>query len=484
MRKLCSVILFLMCCFLLAACDNDCSHQYAISKTVDATCTEEGYTEYACSECGDTYRETIPMLAHTLGSAPTFDAAQSCTVCGTVLQEKLQYTAYSGDELAINHYFGYADGFVETIVDSRYHGAYTQDALQYCDQNGNSHKLEINLPLQEFYSHKILSVSSLTTADGKNYVTDSGFKVEFSFNPVIKNITELYAWSKDDKKVDKCLQDEFSHLSETEAVNVVKVVSSYPLSENSLHYNRIYEVIDFSSSYIEVAKKEGNEYIPIKKIETVEDWTAFLQIGKLSDDNGRLFFGEGTYRILFKYNVIWVTDPSSPLYDEDDKSFYPYGRLNSQYDSFYVTVTDGNMGVLLPSNIKEQDEYFCQIKAATKILSEPFVTEYSKLTFGNSVIFNVNAKVGKAEKGYYYDQKQLNRFDFILSVYNEYTDRYDEYKTFNLLEFLSDATVNGDEISINIGKDESIRGKKCKLSVVYSVDGTSKQQDYYYTILW
>ncbi len=483
LKKTSQIIILCICVVTLGnlfSCQTSCNHVYALNKVIDATCTTEGYTEYICSECGDTYRETIPMLAHTPGSAPTFDAAQSCTICGTILQEKLQYTPYSGDELAINHYFGYADGFVETTVDSRYHDAYTQDTLQYRDQNGNLHPLEINLPLQEFYSHKILSVSSLTTEDEKNYVTDSGFMAEFSFNPAVKNITELYAWSKGDK----CLQDEFSHLSEEDALNAVKVVAAYPVSANSSHYNRIYEVIDFSSSYIEVAKKVGNEYVSVKKIETVEDWTAFLQTGNLSDDNGRLFFGEGTYRILFKYDVIWVTNPSSPLYDENGKSFYPYGRINSQYDSFYVTVTDENMGILLPSNIKDQDKYFCQVKVATKNATEPFVSEYSNLIFGNSVIFNINAKVGKSEKGYYYDQKQLNRFDFIVSVYNEYTDTYDEYKTFDLTEHLSDSTVTGEEISINIGKDESIRGKKCKMSIVYTIDGVSKQQDYYYTLLW
>ncbi len=467
-------------CVLFISCDSACEHIYSVDKSISPTCLSEGYTEYACSECGDTYRETIPMLAHTPGPAPTFDSAQSCTVCGTVLQDKLQYTPYSGDELAINHYFGYADGFVETIVDSRYHGTYIQDTLQYRDKNGNSYSLEINMPLQEFYTHKILSADSLKTEDGKNYVTDSGFKLEFSFNPAVKNITDLAAWSD----AEKCLKNDFSHLSEEDALNVIKVVSSYPVSENSSRYNKLYEVVDFSSSYIEVAKKTTDGYIPVKKIETVDDWTAFLQTGSLSDNNGRLFFGEGTYRILFKYDVIWVTDSSSPLYDENGKSFYPYGRINSQYDSFYVTVTDKNMGVLLPSNIKDQDKYFCQVRAATKTVAEPFVTEYSNLTFGNSVIFNINAKVGKAEKGYYYDQKQLTHFDFIVSVYNESTNTYDEYKTFDLMEHLSESTLTGNEISINIGKDESIRGKKCKLSVIYTVDGISKQQDYYYTLLW
>lgn len=475
-----SFLLVLVILFSSSACKSNCNHSYSINKTVEATCTEEGYTEYKCSECGDKYKETISAKGHTAGEAPTLDASRVCTVCGTILQDKLPYTPYSGDELAINHYFGYADGFVETVVDSRYHGAYKQDTLQYRDQNGNMHPLEIDLPLQEFYTHKILSSSGISTGDGKIYVTDSGFKVEFSFNPTVKSIADLYAWSKGDK----CLQDEFSHLNDKDVFNVVKVVASYPVSANSSHYNRLYEVIDFSSSYIEVAKKTTAGYIPVKKIETVDDWTAFLQTGSLSDNNGRFFSGEGTYRILFKYDVLWVTDPSSPLYDENGKSFYPYGRINSQYDSFYVTITDENVGILLPSNVKDQDKYFCQVKAATKTVAEPFVTEYSNLTFGNSVIFNINAKVGKAEKGYYYDQKQLTHFDFVVSVYNESTDTYDEYKTFDLMEHLTDSAVTGDEISINIGKDESIRGKKCKLSVIYTVDGISKQQDYYYTLLW
>lgn len=40
------------------------SHNYKLTNTVDATCTKDGYKEYACS-CGDSYRETLSAKGHS-----------------------------------------------------------------------------------------------------------------------------------------------------------------------------------------------------------------------------------------------------------------------------------------------------------------------------------------------------------------------------------------------------------------------------------
>jgi hypothetical protein len=66
-------------------CLGCCEHNYEISASADATCVAEGYVQYTCPLCGDTYMETIPALPHTPGPEATCTEDQTCTVCGAVL---------------------------------------------------------------------------------------------------------------------------------------------------------------------------------------------------------------------------------------------------------------------------------------------------------------------------------------------------------------------------------------------------------------
>ena len=483
-RKLLQAMAVLICILIsscLFSCESDCSHIYSIHKTVEATCTEEGYKEYKCSECKDRYRETIPAVAHTPGPEPSLTQEQRCTRCNTVLKGVIDYMTYCGEELTINHYFGYSkEDLIETVVDTRYHGTYHPEPIQYLTQNGAPLPLNLNIPIQEFFSHIVLSISPLSINDGKTYNTTSGFKVAFDFTSMDKNPEDLFIW-------DRGLSDEFVHIDTESLSKLVKIVGSYPA--DPAHYKTIYEVVDFSSCYIEIAKETEDGYITLKKIESQQDWKPILETGKIeiSDNNGELFFGAGTYRILFKYDMIWATDSASPVYKAEDtsKSLYPYGRINSQYESFYVTVTEEKSTVLLPSNIEEgNSEMFCQLRALSDDTHLPFVPEYSTLNFGESIVFNISAKLDANSSGYLYSKKPLSSFYVKVSVYNENTDTYDEYKSFDLMDKLSEGVVQGKEISLDIGKDGSMRKKKYKISVSYTIDSVYTQQNYYYTVDW
>ena len=89
-------------------CDNGCGekdtvtdegskteHMYEES-TVAPTCTEQGYTEYKCKDCGDTYKsDYVDALGHTPETVIVKEAAigtvglqqEKCSVCGEVLSE-------------------------------------------------------------------------------------------------------------------------------------------------------------------------------------------------------------------------------------------------------------------------------------------------------------------------------------------------------------------------------------------------------------
>ena len=77
-------------------------HTYAITRTVQPTCTEEGYNQHTCS-CGVTYRSVIPPTGHQ-GGKPTYTTEGICEKCNEryLPMLKLTYSAYGavGDGVA------------------------------------------------------------------------------------------------------------------------------------------------------------------------------------------------------------------------------------------------------------------------------------------------------------------------------------------------------------------------------------------------
>ena len=69
-------------------------HSYEVVEQKDATCTEDGYKKYECSICGDSYEETVKATGHDEGEWETTKEASMfgkgsrelrCAVCGEVL---------------------------------------------------------------------------------------------------------------------------------------------------------------------------------------------------------------------------------------------------------------------------------------------------------------------------------------------------------------------------------------------------------------
>ena len=84
------------------ACDAKCNvcyktrevgdHAYVATQTKAPTCTATGVMTYTCSECNDTYTESIDALDHTPGAAADCENDQTCTVCGQVLATALGHS--------------------------------------------------------------------------------------------------------------------------------------------------------------------------------------------------------------------------------------------------------------------------------------------------------------------------------------------------------------------------------------------------------
>ncbi|MBQ6849227.1 MAG: hypothetical protein IJN76_04130 [Clostridia bacterium] len=64
-------------------------HSYEGVQTSAPTCEGEGVMTYTCSVCGDSYTEAIEATGHNPGAAADCENAQTCTVCGAVLNAAL-----------------------------------------------------------------------------------------------------------------------------------------------------------------------------------------------------------------------------------------------------------------------------------------------------------------------------------------------------------------------------------------------------------
>ena len=77
-------------------------HHYEVAERVEPTYTEEGYVEYSCTRCGDSYREVLPVPEHehvyeeTARVEPTETedgyVEYTCTLCGATYREVLPAT--------------------------------------------------------------------------------------------------------------------------------------------------------------------------------------------------------------------------------------------------------------------------------------------------------------------------------------------------------------------------------------------------------
>ena len=75
---------------LLQELESRCDHDYTSTVTTAPTCTAFGVRTYACSNCGDSYTQTIPATGHSYSSAVTVEptcmntgvTAFTCSQCG------------------------------------------------------------------------------------------------------------------------------------------------------------------------------------------------------------------------------------------------------------------------------------------------------------------------------------------------------------------------------------------------------------------
>lgn len=115
---------FLMIMFLLAACHDHTYEKHIVSPT----CTSEGYTEYVCTECKDSYREAIVAAKGHDNTSEIKDAfcneykvtVFTCRTCGAVTEEETEQKGTMHDYE------------ITTVYPDRTHKGYTKYACRNC----------------------------------------------------------------------------------------------------------------------------------------------------------------------------------------------------------------------------------------------------------------------------------------------------------------------------------------------------------------
>ena len=186
MKKILLVSTLLL--IFLTGCGNTCEHNYQ-KEIIDVTCTEDGYTLYKCSLCGDSYKsDVVPAKGHqsfvsSQGYAPTCEEAgmtdeYSCSSCNKVIKasEKI---------FALGHEYG---KWVEVSKPSKE----TEGLLTKTCETDKTHVLEKTLPKlnNQDYGYEINN-PTCTSTGLETYV----YKVdgqEFTYKVVLDKLPHEY----------------------------------------------------------------------------------------------------------------------------------------------------------------------------------------------------------------------------------------------------------------------------------------------------
>ena len=109
-----------------------CSHEDETSVVTDPTCTEQGYTDFYCADCGEYLytEEYVPALGHSYQSvvtAPTFSAqgytTHTCSVCGdsyvdsyTAITDVSGWSLTLGSDLSVNFKLSVDESIADTAM--------------------------------------------------------------------------------------------------------------------------------------------------------------------------------------------------------------------------------------------------------------------------------------------------------------------------------------------------------------------------------
>lgn len=154
-------------------------HNYQLTSSQEATCTEEGKNTYTCTDCGDTYTETTPALGHDyVAEDDGGDTVYTCKRCGDSYTELLPRENIS-------------------LKAGQTSETYTLDGEKTISVEGDSGIAKANLTYSEGTGAEV-SYSASASASVSGY-TQGGYYCVIS--NIIDGSTSTYYWSEANQSV-------------------------------------------------------------------------------------------------------------------------------------------------------------------------------------------------------------------------------------------------------------------------------------------
>ncbi|MDD6985203.1 MAG: family 20 glycosylhydrolase [Clostridia bacterium] len=154
-------------------------HNYQLTSSQEATCTEEGKNTYTCTDCGDSYTETTPALGHDyVAEDDGGDTVYTCKRCGDSYTELLPRENIS-------------------LKAGQTSETYTLDGEKTISVEGDSGIAKANLTYSEGTGAEV-SYSASASASVSGY-TQGGYYCVIS--NIIDGNTSTYYWSEANQSV-------------------------------------------------------------------------------------------------------------------------------------------------------------------------------------------------------------------------------------------------------------------------------------------
>lgn len=207
----------------------DCDHKGSLKRTgnkKEATCAEEGYTEYQCKKCGEIEKKPIEALPHTYGFFKSVDGKYTkevCVVCRKVLVED-ESGAIIEDASAIKFpaFAGSFDG-VDTleIASELFEGFSLSYSMANIVKNDPNGEIYLNIPSG---NSSLNPNGYLEIVDEKAALVGKAFTLTFRsrYDETPEQKTALLTWTIDGKAQALLSADLKGNYIDAKGANVAK----------------------------------------------------------------------------------------------------------------------------------------------------------------------------------------------------------------------------------------------------------------------
>ena len=318
------------------------THSYSLINTVNATCTANGYKEYKCSSCGNTYRETLYRIDHNYNKVVTEPTCNdngyttyTCTMCKT---------SYTADEKP-NLGHDYKATVTEPTCTE---GGYTTYQCSRCESNYTADETpELGHLLGEWYT--VTEATTTQTGTKRRDCTRCDYYEEDIIpkkDPEISTDIKVYS------------ENYYAVVEGADTVSIIRFAEG--IYETGNEIKKAPDIISYSQTKIASMTKDGKIYIPCPKESTYSVWmrtengdfmfhvttdnfTPVLSVSgitmtldNVNSSMATVFFANGirnTYRevknnILFTASSAKLTDVKSFKYTVDSKCIDDNGHAD------------------------------------------------------------------------------------------------------------------------------------------------------------